>query len=114
MQSRTFGSILPPFADQKLCIRSLDFGLIITVALVAQFILGFMHHRISKKTLNTPKFAPVHIWLGRLIIPCGIAEFPVTSLDEMEVSCGQERFDMALKQGFDGFLTSLEGGGQKA
>jgi lipoyl(octanoyl) transferase len=48
------------------------------------------------------------------IIPCGIAHFPVTSLDEMEVSCGQERFDMALKQGLDRFLTSLEGGGQKA
>jgi lipoyl(octanoyl) transferase len=48
------------------------------------------------------------------IIPCGIAEFPVTSLDEMEVSCGQERFDMALKQGLDRFLACLEGDGQKA
>jgi lipoyl(octanoyl) transferase len=48
------------------------------------------------------------------IIPCGIAEFPVTSLDEMGVSCGQERFDMALKQGLDRFLTVLEGGSQKA
>jgi lipoyl(octanoyl) transferase len=47
------------------------------------------------------------------IVPCGIAEFPVTSLDEMGVSCGQERFDMALKQGLDRFLTSLEGGGQR-
>ena len=43
------------------------------------------------------------------IVPCGIAEFPVTSLDEMGVSEGQERFDLALKQGLDHFLVSLEG-----
>ncbi len=43
------------------------------------------------------------------IVPCGIAEFPVTSLDEMEVSCGQEHFDLALNQGLDLFLASLEG-----
>ena len=42
------------------------------------------------------------------IVPCGIAEAPVTSLDEMGVSNGQERFDMALKQGLDNFLSSLE------
>jgi lipoyl(octanoyl) transferase len=48
------------------------------------------------------------------IVPCGIADFPVTSLDEMGVSCGQERFDLALKQGLDLFLASLEGGGEKA
>ena len=43
------------------------------------------------------------------IVPCGIAEFPVTSLGEMGVSEGQERFDMALKKGFGRFLSSLEG-----
>jgi lipoyl(octanoyl) transferase len=43
------------------------------------------------------------------IVPCGIAEFPVTSLDEMGVAYGQERFDLALKQGLDHFLFSLEG-----
>ena len=48
------------------------------------------------------------------IVPCGIAEFPVTSLDEMGVSFGQEHFDLALKQRLDGFLASLEGGGEKA
>jgi lipoyl(octanoyl) transferase len=42
------------------------------------------------------------------IVPCGIAEAPVTSLDEMGVSNGQERFDMALKRGLDDFLSSLE------
>lgn len=43
------------------------------------------------------------------IVPCGIAEFPVTSLDEMGVAQGQEHFDLALKQGLDHFLFSLEG-----
>ena len=43
------------------------------------------------------------------IVPCGIAEFPVTSLDEMGVSNGQERFDLALKQGLGHFLVALEG-----
>jgi lipoyl(octanoyl) transferase len=43
------------------------------------------------------------------IVPCGIADFPVTSLDEMGVSCGQEHFDLALRQGLDHFLASLEG-----
>jgi hypothetical protein len=38
----------------------------------------------------------------------------VTSLDEMGVSKGQERFDLALKQGLDHFLVSLEGGLAKA
>lgn len=48
------------------------------------------------------------------IVPCGIADFPVTSLDEMGVSAGQERFDLALKQGLDHFLVSLEGRCEKA
>jgi lipoyl(octanoyl) transferase len=48
------------------------------------------------------------------IVPCGIAEFPVTSLDEMGVSAGQERFDLVLQQGLCHFLASLEGGGEKA
>ncbi len=44
------------------------------------------------------------------IIPCGIADFPVTSLDEMGVTDGQARFDLALKCKFEEFLISLEGG----
>jgi lipoyl(octanoyl) transferase len=47
------------------------------------------------------------------IVPCGIAEFPVTSLDEMGASCGQERFDLALNQGLDLFLASLEGAARR-
>jgi lipoyl(octanoyl) transferase len=48
------------------------------------------------------------------IVPCGIAEFPVTSLDEMGVSCGRERFDLALNRGLFDFLRALEGGREKA
>ena len=47
------------------------------------------------------------------IVPCGIADFPVTSLDEMGVSHGQEHFDLALKQGLDQFLASLEGAARR-
>jgi lipoyl(octanoyl) transferase len=43
------------------------------------------------------------------IVPCGIAEAPVTSLDEMGVSGGQDFLDMALRQELDSFLCSLEG-----
>ena len=43
------------------------------------------------------------------IVPCGIAEFPVTSLDEMGIADLQPRFDLALRRRFDEFLFSLEG-----
>jgi lipoyl(octanoyl) transferase len=48
------------------------------------------------------------------IVPCGIAEFPVTSLDEMGAPAGRDHFDLALKQGLCDFLRSLEGGREKA
>jgi lipoyl(octanoyl) transferase len=48
------------------------------------------------------------------IVPCGIAHLPVTSLDEMGVSDGQERFDLALRRRLGGFLSSLEGGTREA
>ena len=44
------------------------------------------------------------------IIPCGIAEFPVTSLAEMGVSVGPDRFDLALREGLPTFLACLEEG----
>jgi lipoyl(octanoyl) transferase len=44
------------------------------------------------------------------IVPCGIAEFPVTSLGEMGLANIQPRFDLALRQGLEDFLFSLEGG----
>jgi lipoyl(octanoyl) transferase len=48
------------------------------------------------------------------IVPCGIAEFPVASLVGMGVSAGQDRFDLALRQGLCDFLASLQGGAEKA
>ena len=44
------------------------------------------------------------------IVPCGIAEFPVTSLDEMGETNVRTRFDLALKSGLEDFLFSIEGG----
>ena len=44
------------------------------------------------------------------IVPCGIGDFPVTSLGEMGLAVLQPRFDLALRQGLDDFLFSLEGG----
>lgn len=48
------------------------------------------------------------------IVPCGIADFPVTSVLEMGVSNGQERFELALKRGLDRFLLSLDGSNERA
>jgi lipoyl(octanoyl) transferase len=41
------------------------------------------------------------------IVPCGIADSAVTSLDEMGVPGAQERFDRALRLRFEDFLASL-------
>jgi lipoyl(octanoyl) transferase len=48
------------------------------------------------------------------IVPCGIADRPVTSLGEMGVPYGDERFDLALRRRLGGFLFSLEGGIREA
>ena len=44
------------------------------------------------------------------IVPCGIGDHPVTSLDEMGMTHVHDRFDLALRHGLDDFLFSLEGG----
>jgi lipoyl(octanoyl) transferase len=44
------------------------------------------------------------------IVPCGIADFPVTSLGEMGLGDIQPRFDLALRGRLEDFLFSLEGG----
>ena len=44
------------------------------------------------------------------IIPCGIGDLPVTSLDEMGMTDVQTRFDLALQSGLADFLSSLEEG----
>ncbi len=41
------------------------------------------------------------------IVPCGLAEFPVTSLVELGVTEGLNGLDLALKHGLDQFLVSL-------
>ena len=43
------------------------------------------------------------------IVPCGITDSPVTSLDEMGVADSQPHFDLALRLRLDEFLFSLEG-----
>ena len=48
------------------------------------------------------------------IVPCGIGDLPVTSLDEMGVPDGQARFDLALRRRLGNFLSSLEGRTGKA
>jgi hypothetical protein len=49
------------------------FGLVIIAAMIGQFVLGYMHHRIYKRTQAPTKLAPIHVWLGRVVIPAGIA-----------------------------------------
>ena len=48
------------------------------------------------------------------IVPCGIAQFPVTSIAEQGVSEAQERFDSALRQELDHFLAALGRANEKA
>ena len=43
------------------------------------------------------------------IVPCGIADSPVTSLAELGVS-DHARFDLALRRRLDAFLAALDGG----
>jgi hypothetical protein len=40
--------------------------------MIGQFVIGFMHHRIYKRTQAPTKLAPYHVWLGRVVIPAGI------------------------------------------
>jgi len=43
-------------------------GFIVIAFLITQFVLGWLHHRAFKRTQKTTKMAPVHVWLGRLVI----------------------------------------------
>jgi len=45
------------------------------------------------------------------IVPCGIAEFPVTSAAALGLDVTAERFDAALLAAFSPFLAALNGGG---
>ena len=44
------------------------------------------------------------------IVPCGIADFPVTSLDEMGVTDSLARFDLALQCGLEQISRLARGG----
>ncbi|HYD37128.1 MAG TPA: lipoyl(octanoyl) transferase LipB [Allosphingosinicella sp.] len=48
------------------------------------------------------------------IVPCGLADFPVTSLEEMGAPAGREAFDRALEAGLDDFLRALAGAASAA
>ncbi|KAJ1326380.1 Cytochrome domain of cellobiose dehydrogenase [Microdochium nivale] len=47
-------------------------GLLVFIFVFGQFALGFLHHRGVKKTQQKTKLAPIHVWLGRLIIVLGL------------------------------------------
>ncbi len=47
-------------------------GILVFVFVIAQLVLGYLHHRIYKKTQQPTKMAPIHVWLGRLVILLGI------------------------------------------
>jgi hypothetical protein len=48
-------------------------GILLLIFVLVQFLLGFFHHRIFKKTQQPTKMAPIHVWLGRLVIVGGVA-----------------------------------------
>lgn len=47
-------------------------GLLVFIFVLGQFTLGFMHHRMFKKSQQPTKLAPVHVWLGRFVILLGV------------------------------------------
>lgn len=47
-------------------------GLVVFTFVLVQFLLGYFHHRVLKKTGATTKMARAHVWLGRVSIPLGI------------------------------------------
>ncbi|KAI1425039.1 hypothetical protein F5Y12DRAFT_749413 [Xylaria sp. FL1777] len=63
-------------------------GILVFIFVIAQFMLGFLHHRIYKKTLQPTKMAPIHVWLGRLVILLGVVN-------------GFVGFPLALSPGYD-------------
>jgi lipoyl(octanoyl) transferase len=43
------------------------------------------------------------------IVPCGLPEFPVTSLAQLGKVTAMKQFDDALRIGFESFLSGLSG-----
>lgn len=48
------------------------------------------------------------------IVPCGIAEFPVTSLAAIGLANVGDQLDLALQHNFAAFLSALDGGAERA
>lgn len=48
------------------------------------------------------------------IVPCGIAEFPVTSLAAIGLANAGDRLDLALQHNLAAFLAALDGGADRA
>lgn len=48
-------------------------GLLVVLVMIGQFVLGYLHHRMFKRTHSTTWMAPIHVWLGRVVIPVGVA-----------------------------------------
>jgi lipoyl(octanoyl) transferase len=48
------------------------------------------------------------------IVPCGIRDFPVTSLAELGLDASPAHIDQALRRGLEGFLTALDRRGGEA
>ncbi|KAI1085224.1 putative iron reductase domain protein [Whalleya microplaca] len=47
-------------------------GILIFIFIFVQFTLGFLHHRKFKETQQTTKLAPIHVWMGRVVIVMGV------------------------------------------
>ncbi|KAG9235060.1 hypothetical protein BJ875DRAFT_460036 [Amylocarpus encephaloides] len=69
-------------------------GLLVIIMMVGQFVLGFLHHRMFVKTKAPTKLAPIHIWLGRVVILAGTVNAFIG-------------FPLALNARFDLFLLGI-------
>lgn len=47
-------------------------GIIVIILMIGQSVLGFLHHRMYQKTQAPTKLAPIHVWLGRVVIAGGV------------------------------------------
>jgi hypothetical protein len=47
-------------------------GIIVVAFIIAQFAIGFLHHKKFKDTQNPTIYGKVHVWLGRLILFFGV------------------------------------------
>jgi lipoyl(octanoyl) transferase len=48
------------------------------------------------------------------IVPCGLPEYPVTSLSDLGKVADMKQFDRALRDGFEAFLSALSPAHERA